>query len=93
MINWFQIPPKKNQQQQNYLKSEHGLAFLARAFALQKNHLLSLLLCTPLLKSGSISLAWAILSLHILDAVFVQCGPFAIISSLKLEGCASNNVR
>ena len=39
MINCFQIPPFRT-----YLKSEYGLAFVARAFAVQKNHLLPLLL-------------------------------------------------
>ena len=76
-----------------YLKSEYSLAFLVRAFAVRKNHLLSLLLRKRFLKSGSISLAWALLCLHNLDAVFMQSGPFVVLNSLQLNGCAFNDVR
>ena len=41
-----------------YSKSEYGLAFLARAFAVRKNHLVSLLLRKQLHQSDSISLPW-----------------------------------
>ena len=75
-----------------YSKSEYGPAFFARAFAVGKNHL-SLLLRKRLLRSGSISLAWALLCLCNLDAVFMQSGPFVVLNSLQLEGCAFNDVR
>ena len=70
--------------------SEYGLAFLARAFTVRKNHL-SLLLRNRLLKLGSICLASALLCLRNLDAVFLQSGPFMVLNSLQLEGCASND--
>ena len=76
-----------------YSKSEYGPAFLARAFAVRKNHLLSLWLRKRLLKSGSISLPWALFCLFNLDAVFMQSGPFVVLNSLQLEGCAFNDVR
>ena len=101
VINLFQIPPKKNNnkkptkttttKKQTYSKSKYGPAFLAKTFAVRKNHLLSLLLCKRLLKSGSISVAWALLCLRNLDAVFMPSGPFVVLNSLQLEGCASND--
>ena len=88
MIYWFQIlcPPI-------YSKSTYGLAFVARTFIVRKNHHLSLLLRKRLPKLGSFSLAWALLRLPNLDAVFMQSGPFMVLNSLQLEGCASNDVR
>ena len=76
-----------------YLKSEYGLAFVARAFAVQKNHLLCLLLHKQLLKSGSISLPWALLCLRSVDVVFMQSGPFMVLNSIQLEGYTSKDVR
>ena len=46
-----------------------------------------------LLKSGSISLAWALLCLRNFDAAFMQSGLFVVLHSLKLAGCAFNDVR
>ena len=85
MINWFQISPP------TYPKSEYGLAFLARALADRNNHLL--LLHEWLFKSGSICLPWALLCLCNLDAVLMHSGPFVVLNSLQLEGCASNDVQ
>ena len=75
------------------IKFEYGLAFLARASAVPKNFLLSLLLCKRLQKSGFISLAWVLLCLCNFVAVFMKSGPFVVLNSLELEGCASNELR
>ena len=85
VINWFQTPL--------HSKSEYGFAFLATVFAVRKNYLFSLLLRNRLFKSGSISLLWALLWLRNLDAVFMQSGPFVVLNSLQLEGCAQSDVR
>ena len=69
MINWFQIPLTPLQ-----LMRSAGMAFLARAFTVRKNQLLSLPLRKRLHKSGSISFAWALLCLCNLDAAFMQSG-------------------
>ena len=89
VINWSQICPPPPP---TYSKSEYGLAILARAFAVQKNHL-CLLLRKRLLKSGSISLLWVRLCLRNLDAVFMQSRSFVVLNSLQLEGCAFNDIR
>ena len=78
----FRSPPPPT-----YMKSENSLAFLARAFADQKNHLSSLLLREQLLKLGCISCAWALLCLV---AILMQCSCrvdlswFLIPSNLKV---------
>ena len=41
----------------------------------------------------TISLAWALLCLRNLNAVFMQSGPFVVLNSLQLAGCAFNDVR
>ena len=57
------------------------------------NNLLCLLLRKWLHKLASISLAWVLFCLWNLDAMFMQSGPFMVLNSLQLEGCASNNIR
>ena len=73
-------------------KVEYGPTTLAKAFAVWKNHLLSLLLRKRLLKSGSISSAWAFRCCAILMQRSCS-GPFVVLNSLRLDGCALNNVR
>ena len=84
-------PPTPLKKKKLYSKSEYGHAFLAKAVTVWKNHLLSLLLYKRLLKLGSISLAWA-LCLCNLDVGFMQSGPLLVLTSLQLEGCASNDI-
>ena len=42
---------------------------------------------------ASISLAWVLLCLRNLDAVFMLSGPFMVLNSLQLESCTFDDVR
>ena len=96
----FRPPPPKQNKKVNkphpYSKSEYGFAFLARAFTVRKNHLLSVLLHKRLLKLGSISSAWALLCLCSPDWL-MQCScrvdlSWSLIPS-NFADCVFNDVR
>ena len=76
----------------NLFEVQERLCFFSKGMHCLKNHL-SLLMHKRLHKWGSISLAWVLLCMHNLDAVFMQSGPFVVLNCLQFEGCASSYIR